>query len=163
MNNAELLRPLERVRARREDASLRALHTAAEATRVAQRAHEAAVQARRGIEHEIAETRARPFREPGAAMARVQASLRRVELLKDHLHKAREHERAAQAELETRRAQQAQALRAHLLAKAKHDSAQDQLQRNDRALTAQREHALQEATQELAAVRAAWGVRPSTR
>jgi hypothetical protein len=155
--SVELLRPLERVRARREDAALRALHEAAQATREAQRLHEQAVQARRDIEDDIASTLDRPFLQcsaQGTVMARVHASRRRVELLRDHLFKARERERAALAELETRRAAQARALSQHFAARVKHDSARDQLQRTERAISAQQERVQLEATQEMAMVRA---------
>jgi hypothetical protein len=151
-----VLRPLERVRARREDATLLALHEAVHATRIAERQHAQAVQARRDIETDIASTLQRPFLEAGAqgtVMDRVHASRRRVELLRDHLVKARERERKTRAEFETRCAAQAQALRQHLLARNKHDSAVNQLRRAERAIAVQRERVLLETTQEMAVAR----------
>jgi hypothetical protein len=163
--SVELLRPLERVRARREDAALRALHEAAQATREAQRRHEQAVQARHEIEDDIAATLDRPFLQPGAngtVMDRVHASRRRVELLRDHLVKARERERTALAELETRRAAQADAVRQHLAARIKHDSARDQLQRIERVIASRQERVRLEATQEMAVVRASSAAVPTS-
>jgi hypothetical protein len=154
--SVDMLRPLERMRARREDAALLALHEAARATRVAQERHAQVVQAQRDIEADIAATLERPFLDKGVqgtAMEGVHASRRRVELLRDHLAKAREREREARAELETRRAAQAQAVRQHLAARIKHDSARDQLRRVERVNAAQQERVRLETTQEMAVAR----------
>jgi hypothetical protein len=155
--NAPLLKSLGQVRERREEISLRALEAASRAVAEAQRKLDECRAAQQAIEHEIVETRQRPYRSGAASMGAVQLSQQRVDLLKERLAQAIEQVRIAQADLTEKQALRAQALQAHLLARAKREAVQDQW---GRAVRAERSHAERgqiEAAQELAIVRAFHG------
>ncbi len=159
MNAAQLpaktLRSLVAVRQRREDLSLRQLQEASAAAHAARQRLEEREQAQKDIEVAIVTTRDRPFRgnggEPGTAQAlmnEIHLSQRRLEWLAEKLQTARADTRAASAFLIEKESARAQALRDHMLARAKHENVKTQSTNAARALNAAQERTELEAAQE---------------
>jgi hypothetical protein len=159
MNAAQLpaktLRSLVAVRQRREDLSLRQLQEAGHAAQAARQRLDEREQAQKDIELAIVTTRDRPFqgpgREPGTAQAlmnEVHLSQRRLEWLAEQLQTARADTRAARALWIEKESARKQALRDHLLARAKHENVKTQSTNATRALDAAHERTELEAAQE---------------
>ncbi len=152
---AKTLRSLVVVRARREDLSLRHLQEASQAEQAARQRLAEREQAQKDIERAIVTTRDHPFRDAGGAPGTAQAlmneihlSQRRLEWLAEKLQAARADTRAARAFLIEKESARAQALRDHLLARAKHDNVKTQSTNATRALEAAQERTELEAAQE---------------
>jgi hypothetical protein len=150
---------LVRVRERREQASQLALQAAARALAVAREQLSERVRERLRIESEMRETRERPFKRAArgeqVAFADVQLSQRRVELLAEHLAKAVEAVRKAQAEVASKASAHAQAARERLLAQRKREGAEEQLSIQLRAAAKSRDRKAMESAQEQAVSEAA--------
>lgn len=151
---------LVQVRARREELTLRELHAAGEAARRAQVKLEERRRQVNELVAQITEHVQRPFRDSGKSMVsarELQLVQSRLELLREKLRRAREIERAAQADLEMAEGLRAEALRRHLVARTRHQTAADQVQRARRAQSAQTERVALETAQEQAIRAAAAG------
>jgi flagellar biosynthesis chaperone FliJ len=150
-----VLGALERVRRHREDATRRTLEAA---TRAVQQALQVLQQRRveqRAIEQDIAATLQRPYGAGGAHMLQVQRSVRRIELLREHLAKAREAVQRAQDELSAKQQVRADALRVHLRARHKREAVGDQIGRERAAVARLAERLALDAVQDMAVPRCA--------
>lgn len=159
MNAAQLptktLRSLMAVRQRREDLSLRQLQEASQAEQAARQRLAEREQAQRDIELAIVTTRDRPFQGTDgvagtaqALMNEIHLSQRRLEWLAEQLQTARADTRAARAFLIEKESARAQALREHMLARAKRENVKTQSTNAARALDAAQERTELEAAQE---------------
>jgi hypothetical protein len=147
-----MLKGLLLVRERREQASHRALQAAAHALALARKKAAQLEAERQAIALDIQETLRRPY-ERGhqgeqVSMAQVQRGIRRVELLREQLVKAAEAVQKAQAEVAVCAGAHAQALKEHLLAQRKRETAAEQLVQRARAEARVRERKSLEAAQE---------------
>lgn len=159
--NPLMLGSLQSVRRRREDLSLRVLQAASRAAEAARLKLDHCQCAERAIAEDIVANRNHPYREVQsrqACMLEVHRSRARVELLAEKLQVAQGETRAAQAALQERETRRIEALRDHLLARARHDNVSEQLRA---ALLKQRDtrergelEAAQERGQNAAAARA---------
>lgn len=152
---AKTLGSLVTVRQRREDLSLLKLQDAAHAAQVARQRLDEREQAQKDIETAIVTTRDHPFRDTSrgqgtaqALMNEIHLSQRRLEWLADQLQTARADSRAARALWLEKESARVQALRDHLLARAKHENVKTQWTSATRALGAAAERIELEAAQE---------------